>query len=135
MTDTPTTDLTAPEAVEQIAQAYDEPHITDPLHLPNLTAATLRALSAALYVMRLEVDRLQTKAAGAVDAARMAETRAEALDAKLKEAVEVLRMIESIRPMWEGGVKGTSADNLSNTLEHMRAEARTFLASLEGDKP
>ena len=61
------------------------------------------------------------------------QARAEALDGKLKEAVEVLKMIESIRPMWEGGVRGPSADNLSNTLEHIRAEVRAFLASI-GDK-
>ena len=52
----------------------------------------------------------------------------DALKAELAEAVEVLTLIKSIRPMWEGGVRGPSADNLSNTLEHMRAEARAFVA-------
>ena len=100
-------DLTAPEAVEAHIDRIDPHGQAKPKSLNDDTKTLLRALSAS----------------------------AEALDAKLKEAVEVLRMIESIRPMWEGGVRGTSADNLSNTLEHMRAEARAFLARLEGDNP
>ena len=52
----------------------------------------------------------------------------DALRAELAEAVEVLTLIENIRPMWEGGVRGPGDDNLSNALEHMRAEARAFLA-------
>ena len=86
------------------------------------------ALSAALEAERERADKT-------LGHANRQEGRAEVAEAKLKGAVEVLRMIESIRPMWEGGVRGPSADNLSNALEHMRAEARAFLASLEGDKP
>ena len=52
MTDTPDT---SPEAVEQIAQAYDDPNITDPLHLPNLTAATLRAQAAERDALKAEL--------------------------------------------------------------------------------
>ena len=55
----------------------------------------------------------------------------DALRAELAEAVEVLTLIESIRPMWEGGIRGPSADNPSSALEHMRAEARAFIARHE----
>ena len=113
-------DLT-PEAVEQALRACVRYGV--PLH----HTTTLRALSAE---RRTLIQAL--KDGGEIQ--RIAIARAEAAEARLKEAVEVLRMIESIRPMWEGGVRGTSVDNLSNTLEHMRAEARAFLSSLEADQ-
>ena len=53
--DAPDTPETSPEAVEQIAQAYDDPKDTDPLYLPNLTAATLRALSAERDALKAEL--------------------------------------------------------------------------------
>ena len=46
---------TSPEAVEQIAQAYDDPKDTDPLYLPNLTAATLRAQADRIAELEAEV--------------------------------------------------------------------------------
>ena len=74
------------------------------LHGLHNTEATLRALSAAL-----ETEK----------------ARAEALDAKLKEAVRVLERVEvsefCAAPASEEGIK-------------VRKFVRAFLASLEGDK-
>ena len=88
----------------------------------------IEALSAALEQMTAIKDIHQVKRHEYFERAEAAEAERDALKAELAEAVGVLTLIESIRPMWEGGVRGPSADNLSNTLEHMRAEARAFVA-------
>ena len=144
---------TSPEAVERLAQHYDAANEILPDPRCNLTSSTLRALSAALEAAEMsakhwharaeaaeaERDALKEQLAkqgrelnmakyGQPDFAWSVHVAAMgALKAELAEAVEVLTLIESIRPMWEGGVRGPSADNLSNTLEHMRAEARAFV--------
>ena len=68
---------------------------------PKQTAATLRALSADNAALRAEVKMLR----GA------------------------LEQIESITPMWEGGVSGPSPQNLRATIEDMKAEARAALTA------
>ena len=90
-------DLTAPEAVERVARLLERGR--------GDVSATLRALSADLQAEK---------------------ARAEALDAKLREAVEVLRLLLQVQdglPMT--GMEATQRSN----------NARAYLASLEGDKP
>ena len=95
MTDTPTTDLTAPEAVERLARVIErhqtrkrQNHARNPRYQPpderyEPIPDTLRALSAAL-----EAEK----------------ARAEALDAKLKEAVAVINCIlEAHESGWPDG--------------------------------
>ena len=53
--------------------------------------------------------------------------RAEAAEAEVERLRGVLHQIESISPMWEGGVRGPSRDNLLSTLENMKEEARAAL--------
>ena len=151
-------DLTAPEAVERLAQMLEtdasDQH-TQPCEMTGLMpedeyeiSATLRALSAQLLdvskreaamiarydakleaaearVEKAEAERDELKAhnrywSGEYDvvlAGRADEhDRAEALDAKLKEAVGVM-------------------DSLNNLTADQAAKICAFLASLEGDKP
>ena len=90
-------DLTAPEAVERLAHHYDNANGHLPNPSENLTSATLRALSAALQAEK---------------------ARAEALDAKLNEAVGVMQRIRDYR----------YDPNIGIELNRLEA----FLASLEG---
>ena len=117
-------DLTAPEAVERLVQHYDNANDHLPNPSENLTAVTLRALSAereALITARDMMGRLWEKE----------KARAEASDAKLKEAVAVLRhVVEEY-----GEFRKDEYDRGVAPLDDEIYEARAFLASLEGDKP
>ena len=121
MTDTPK-DLTAPEAVENLIVWLMDAHETGDTSKNPQVWRTLEALSAE----RLSVCQRESAMVARYDAKLdAAEARAEVAEAKLKEAVEVL-----------GKIAAPAIFFLSrqNALE-MRNSARTFLASLKGDKP
>ena len=122
-------DLTAPEAVERLASHI---HKTCGCALganeEQPVAATLRALSAALAAEKAENATLKsavyiddlTVTGLASDKADL-KARAEAAEARLKEAVEIMQRVKDYR----------YDPNIGIELNRLEAH----LSSLEGDKP
>ena len=106
-------DLTAPEAVERLADRYDKMSTWNG-DWKHEAADTLRALSAALEAEKEHGRKFMWHA-------RYTCSRAEAAETKLKEAVEVMQRVKDYRYDPNIGIE-------LNMLE-------AFLASLEGDKP
>ena len=124
MTDTPTTDLTAPEAVEHLAVWLET--YTERTHPAQDAAATLRALSAALEA---EKNHKLAIAGDKIDA--VSELRQ--VKARLNEAVEVIKWYgdraKDARLIHSGG------DAARHELQADGGKfARAFLASM-GGKP
>ena len=120
MTDTDTTDLTAPEAVERMARLLERGR--------GDVSATLRALSAALEA---EKNHKRVIAGDKIDA--VSELRQ--VKARLKEAVELLDSAKTVMQF----VLDHEASELDRRLTVKDAmssqkEIRAFLASME-DKP
>ena len=130
MTDTPTTDLTAPEAVERW---HEEIHgMKDG---PALFEGQQEYVRYEDYAaLSTERAKLRKGWSLAVDQCDKEYARAEDLDAKLKEALEVIKWYgdraKDARLIHSGG------DAARHELQADGGKfARAFLARLEGDKP
>ena len=117
-----------PEAVERICQELLDTCKGQPAQIPwphrpqHKAVATLRALSAALEAEKQVARSESDLAEQALQEMRAQKARAEALDAKLKEALSVLKDMRDDKTGFRHAV-------------HFRRRAAVYLASLEGDKP
>ena len=122
-------DLT-PEAVERLADRYDKMS-TWAGDWKHEAADTLRTLSAELEAVKAERRTLIQALKDGGEIQRIAIARAEDAEAKLEAAVEFAnRIIEQ-----DQRIGGQTANGVYHVDGKFARLARTFLASLKGDKP
>ena len=124
-------DLTAPEAVERLANRLGGTPLYEgsgeESDLPDDAAATLRALSAALE----EERGWRTVAESNGQMAESWRARAESAEARLKEAVNRIEEIAHMGYDMPSTFAGTEGEWYSRRANLMQGIARAFIATLD----